>query len=647
MYDWWVLQLAKLSVSRKLMVGFGVLLALLLLVVISSNRTLTHQTALSEQLAEVASLMEQTQQAEQGRLAFEAGSDPRQAEQVRQTLAGMLQRLQALRDSELNPAALAHQAEAIEAYRKAFDDLAAADQQRSAARGVLVGTAQQALDSFARLEELMDASLAQQAGDPQALQRSRAVADLHQQLLMVRYQVRGYVFERSDKAEQAAFAAFDALRQAATTLRGQLPGEADAALEQAMGSLQGYRGGIEQFRAGAIRTRQAQQAMQSSTQDMARAGRTLTEAGRQLRESTASRDRASLWLIAALALAFGCVAGWAINRQIVRPLDEALAQAEAIAAGDLGKRPQNPLTLQRRDELGQLQRVMQRMGDSLRELVGRIGDGVSQLASSAEELSAVTEQTRAGVNSQKVETDQVATAMHEMAATVQDVARNAELASQAARQADEEARQGDAVVDQAVTRIERLASEMDVSSEAMARLKNESEQIGSVLDVIKSVAEQTNLLALNAAIEAARAGDAGRGFAVVADEVRNLAHRAQESAQQIQKMIEELQIGAQEAVSTMTESQRYSLESVEIANRAGERLSSVTGRIAEIDGMNQSVATATEEQTAVVDSLNMDITEINTLNQEGVENLQATLRACGELETQAGRLRQLVDSFKI
>ncbi|OES59745.1 chemotaxis protein, partial [Pseudomonas aeruginosa] len=452
MYDWWVLQLAKLSVSRKLMLGFGVLLALLLLVVVSSNRTLTHQTALSEQLAEVATLMEQAQQAEQAHLAFDAGSDPRQAERLRRILTGMLERLRQLRDSELDPAALAREAEAIEAYRGAFDDLAAADQQRSAARGVLVGSAQQALDSFARLEELMDASLAQQAGDPQALQRSRAVADLHQQLLMVRYQVRGYVFERSDKAEQAAFAAFDALRQAGTALRGQLPEEAGAALEQAMRSLQDYRGGIEQFRAGVARTRQAQQVMQSSTQDMARAGQTLTEAGRQLRESTASRDRASLWLIAALALAFGCVAGWAINRQIVRPLDEALALAEAIAAGDLGKRPQNPLTLQRRDELGQLQRVMQRMGDSLRELVGQIGDGVGQLASSAEELSAVTEQARAGVNSQKVETDQVATAMHEMTATVQDVARNAELASQAARQADEEARQGDAVVDQAVHR---------------------------------------------------------------------------------------------------------------------------------------------------------------------------------------------------
>ncbi|MCO3345351.1 HAMP domain-containing protein [Pseudomonas aeruginosa] len=647
MYDWWVLQLAKLSVSRKLMVGFGVLLALLLLVVISSNRTLTHQTALSEQLAEVASLMEQAQQAEQSRLAFEAGSDPRQAEQVRQTLAGMLQRLQALRHSELDPAALAHQAEAIEAYRKAFDDLAAADQQRSAARGVLVGTAQQALDSFARLEELMDASLAQQAGDPQALQRSRAVADLHQQLLMVRYQGRGYVFERSDKAEQAAFAAFDALRQAATTLRGQLPGEADAALEQAMGSLQGYRGGIEQFRAGVVRTRQAQQAMQSSTQDMARAGRTLTEAGRQLRESTASRDRASLWLIAALALAFGCVAGWAINRQIVRPLDEALAQAEAIAAGDLGKRSQNPLTLQRRDELGQLQRVMQRMGDSLRELVGRIGDGVSQLASSAEELSAVTEQTRAGVNSQKVETDQVATAMHEMAATVQDVARNAELASQAARQADEEARQGDAVVDQAVTRIERLATEMDVSSEAMARLKNDSEQIGSVLDVIKSVAEQTNLLALNAAIEAARAGDAGRGFAVVADEVRGLAQRTQQSTAEIEGLIQRLQQGAGEAAERLENSRSLTASTVELARRAGAALDSITRTVSDIQNMNLQIATAAEQQSTVAEEINRSVLSVRDVAEQSAAASEQTAASSGELARLGTQLQAQVGRFRL
>lgn len=134
---------------------------------------------------------------------------------------------------------------------------------------------------------------------------------------------------------------------------------------------------------------------------------------------------------------------------------------------------------------------------------------------------------------------------------------------------------------------------------------------------------------------------------LIADEVRNLAHRTQESSQQVQTMKEELQVGARESVSTMGENQRHSKDSVEIANLAGERLSSVTLRIGEIDGMNQSVAIATEEQTAVVDSINMDISEINTLNLQGVENLQSTLRACSDLEQQAARLKQLVGSFRI
>ncbi len=332
-------------------------------------------------------------------------------------------------------------------------------------------------------------------------------------------------------------------------------------------------------------------------------------------------------------------------RVLMRPLtDMGRAMANiAEGEGDLTRR----LAVQSKDEFGELASAFNRFVERIHTSIREVSSTTQQVNEVAARVLAASNSSMANSDEQASRTNSVAAAINELGAAAQEIARNAADASHQASGARHQAEDGRQVVEQNISAMRELSAKISASCVQIETLNAKTVDIGQILEVIKGISEQTNLLALNAAIEAARAGEAGRGFAVVADEVRNLAHRTQSSAQEVQQMIEQLQIGAGASVQTMTESQRQSESSVSIADRAGERLGEVTQRIGEIDGMNQSVAAATEEQTAVIESLNMDITEINTLNQQGVENLQSTLRACGDLDQQARRLKQLVDSFRI
>ena len=299
----------------------------------------------------------------------------------------------------------------------------------------------------------------------------------------------------------------------------------------------------------------------------------------------------------------------------------------ALAEGDIGKK----LDIQGNDEFAWMcwEYTCARMGFGA--VIDNLNASTAQLAAAAEELSTISEQSAQGVARQQAEVQQVAAAMEEMSAAVQEVAKNAGNAASAAQQADTQAKHGHAVVNESVTIINSLADEVTETSNVIEKLKGDSISIGAVLDVIRDIAEQTNLLALNAAIEAARAGEQGRGFAVVADEVRTLASRTQQSTQEIQRMIERLQSGANEAVKAMEQGRIKAQESVEQAAKAGQALASITAVVDNINAMNMQIAGAAEQQSITAEEINRNIVNISAVAEENAAGARQTSQAIDDL----------------
>jgi len=317
--------------------------------------------------------------------------------------------------------------------------------------------------------------------------------------------------------------------------------------------------------------------------------------------------------------------------------------AEQLGAGDLTARCNH----YSKDELGQIATAFDRVGEKFRSVIQELTGSTVQLASAAEETSVITDETSTRIRQQQSETEQVATAMNEMTATVQEVARNASVADQAAQEADVKADEGIEVAAKALAATQDLTSEVQQAVEVIHKLEVESDNIGSVLDVIRGIAEQTNLLALNAAIEAARAGEQGRGFAVVADEVRTLAGRTQESTQEIQGMIERLQQGAKEAARAMEQGQSKAQNTLEQVEQADHTLEEINQAVARIKEMNTQIATAAEEQGSVAEEINRNVVAINDLSFQTAQGADQTAVASTEQARLAAELQMMSDRFTV
>ncbi|RMO11563.1 Histidine kinase, HAMP region: chemotaxis sensory transducer [Pseudomonas coronafaciens pv. zizaniae] len=334
-----------------------------------------------------------------------------------------------------------------------------------------------------------------------------------------------------------------------------------------------------------------------------------------------------------------------IVRSIVRPLKAAVGAMADIASGesDLTR----TLETHGKDEITELGTHFNAFVAKLRNVVSLLQNSSMALGKAASESGSNAEQAQNRSLQQSQQMDLVATAVNEVTYGVQDVAKNAEHAASEMRDAESRAQQGQINIDNSLRQIEHLSGTIGQAVDVMHNLSSESTKIGSVLEVISSIADQTNLLALNAAIEAARAGEQGRGFAVVADEVRLLAQRTQKSTAEIQAIIERLQTYSDAAVKVIGDSSRSSQLTIEQANQAGQSLTSISQALRSLNSLNASIASATLQQTHVVDDINQNVTQAAQLSQSTAMAAEQSTSASQHLRELSEELSALLKQFKV
>ncbi|MBL1307503.1 MAG: methyl-accepting chemotaxis protein [Pseudomonas sp.] len=641
--------LVDLQVGRKLMLAFGmvsILSLVALAIAFQSTQTLLNDNRQNQAIAEMNLLLQQARSAEKD---FALNADKRPAQLVDVTLAALEQHANGLIvDDATNLVGLDQIRASAQAYRKQFGQFVTDSHQAAQALKDMQKQADEARMQFEFVELEMYSALRATIATHRELNAdtltfAENASELLRLLLALRNREYCYVQQGGEQCLKEWEELMQATENSVSLLQTRISAEQKDVLQTAQEAIISYRVAFKQYSANRIANeRGAEKMKQLADRVMRDTDQALSTHQQQMVRRSTSILRV-LVISAMVILGLATLAGWVIRQLILPPLRQTLVLAQSIAAGDLSR----DITTGRRDELGQLCQAMSTMTINLRELVKRIVQGIDQLHRATGGLEEASRQSSAGACSQQYQTEQAATATQQMAYSAEAVARHAEEALQVARQANQQAGAGERVVRQTAEQIGRLAEDVDLSVQTIQHLHECSGRIGGVLDVIKAVAEQTNLLALNAAIEAARAGEQGRGFAVVADAVRTLAKRTQASTREIELLIAELQTMSERTVQQMTGSAQLSREAVAYSDQARQALTLITDAVNSIEQLNQKIATAAEEQSAVAAEISHNVEHVRSIAEQSAQTNEKMAGSTTELAHLGGELHQRVQQFRI